>query len=75
MKGQQKSLKNNYNFHSWGRINIFIIQRNFINITVDKFSIVDYTKDMNKFITEERLQVTMKMSISPVDIKTQIKAT
>lgn len=35
----------------------------------------DYTKDMNKFITEERLQVTMKMSISPVDIKTQIKAT
>lgn len=30
---------------------------------------------MNKFIVEERLQVSMKMSIPLVDIKAQIKAT
>lgn len=75
MKGQPKKLKDNCNFHSWVRINVFNIQRNFINVTVDKFSIIDCAKDMNKFIIEERLQVSMKMSIPLVDIKTQIKAT
>lgn len=56
-----KKLEDNCNFHSRERINIFSTHRNFINIPVDKFSTVNRAEDVNKCVTEERLQVTMRM--------------